>query len=314
MPIASDTAVGTVELTVRDLARSQAFYERALGLRATEVGGAGGAREADGAAVASGPREGGQGGDAGQGGEGQLALGVDGEPPLLVLTADPSAPSPPRRSTGLFHFAVLMPTRRDLAVALRRLLEARIPLDGASDHFVSEALYLHDPDDNGIEIYRDRPREDWPHIDGRLEMATLPLDLEDLFTALPPTSAKDALAPPGTRMGHVHLKVSDLDQAEDFYAGVLGFDVTVKGYLGALFVSAGGYHHHLGLNTWQSLGGSPPAAGSVGLRSFDVVLPDPGELDRILGRVDAAGLAPERTNGTATVRDPSGHVVRLTVR
>ena len=224
MPIHPKTDVGTVRLTVADLERSRDFYQRALGLRAT------------------------------QGDRAGLTLGTDDGTPLIELTGDPAAPPRPRRATGLFHLAVLLPSRRDLAIALRRLADARVRLDGASDHLVSEALYLHDPDGNGIEIYRDRPRDEWPHLNGSLEMATLPLDLDDLMTELPPASAADATVPAGTRIGHVHLQVSDLDAAEAFYAGVLGFDVTVKGYAGALFVSAGGYHHHLGLNTWQSRG------------------------------------------------------------
>jgi catechol 2,3-dioxygenase len=281
MAIHPDTNMGAVRLTVADLARSRDFYERAIGLRATE-------------------RD-----------DGTVALGVEGEAPLIELTADAAAPPRPRRSTGLFHLAVLLPSRRDLAVALRRLVGARVALDGASDHLVSEALYLHDPDGNGIEIYRDRPREDWPHVDGSLEMATLPLDLDDVITELPGSTAKDEFAPPGTRMGHVHLQVADLDESEAFYSGVLGFDVMVKGYVGALFVSAGGYHHHLGLNTWQSLGAGPPPPGAIGLRSFEVVLPDDAELERVLGRVSEAGIAYERSNGAAVLRDPSGNALRL---
>jgi catechol 2,3-dioxygenase len=284
MAIHPDANIGTVRLTVADLARSRYFYERALGLRATERDDA------------------------------SLELGVDGEPPLIELTADAAAPSPPRRVTGLFHLAVLLPSRRDLAVALRRLAEARVPLDGASDHLVSEALYLHDPDRNGIEIYRDRAREQWPHVGGSLEMATLPLDIDDILTQLPPGSAKDAFAPAGTQIGHVHLQVADLDAAEEFYSGVLGFDVTVKGYAGALFVSAGGYHHHIGLNTWQSLGAGAPPPGAIGLRSFEIALPDADELDRVLERVSKAGIDADRSDGTALLRDPSGNVVRLLAR
>ncbi|HWF50754.1 MAG TPA: VOC family protein [Solirubrobacteraceae bacterium] len=283
MPIHPDTGVGEIRLTVSDLARSREFYERALGLRATEQD------------------------------DGALALGVDGEAPLIELTGDAAAPPRPQRTTGLFHLAVLLPTRRELALAIRRLVEARIPLDGASDHLVSEALYLHDPDGNGIEIYRDRPRAEWPHAGGSLEMATLPLDLEDIITELPPASAKDAVAPAGTRMGHVHLQVSNLDEAEAFYSGVLGFDVTVKGYPGALFVSAGGYHHHIGLNTWQSLGAGAPPEGAIGLRSFEVVLPDSDELERVLARVREAGITAEPSNEGAVVRDPSGNAVYLRV-
>ena len=279
--IAPETDIGTVRLTVADLPRSRGFYERALGLRATN-------------------RE-----------DGSVALGVDGEPALIELTADAAAPPLARRATGLYHLAVLLPSRRDLAVALRRLADARVPLDGASDHLVSEALYLHDPDGNGIEIYRDRPREEWPHVDGSLEMATLPLDIDDILTELPPASAKDAVVPAGTRIGHVHLQVADLDAAEGFYSGVLGFDVMVKGYAGALFVSAGGYHHHLGLNTWQSLGAGAPPPGAIGLRSFEVALPDADELERVLERVREAGIEAERSGPAVLVRDPSGNVVRL---
>ena len=282
MTIHPETDLGTVRLTVADLAPSRDFYERALGLRASE-------------------RD-----------DGTLALGLEDGVPLIELTGDPAASPRPRRATGLFHLAVLLPSRRDLALALRRLAEARVPLDGASDHLVSEALYLHDPDGNGIEIYRDRPRDQWPHVDGSLEMATLPLDIDDVLTELPAASAE--FVPAGTRIGHVHLKVDDLDAAEAFYAGVLGFDVTVKGYAGALFVSAGGYHHHIGLNTWQSLGAGAPPPVAIGLRSFEVALPDGGELERVLERVREAGIEGDLTDGGAIVRDPSGNAVRLMAR
>ncbi|MGO9821036.1 MAG: VOC family protein, partial [Solirubrobacteraceae bacterium] len=214
---------------------------------------------------------------------------------------------------GLFHLAMLVPSRRDLAFALQRLLAARWPLDGASDHLVSEALYLSDPDGNGIEIYRDRPREEWAHVDGRLQMATLPLDLRGVAGELATADAPQLEVPAGTRIGHTHLQVSELDQTEAFYAGVLGFDVTVRGYPGALFVSAGGYHHHLGLNTWHSAGSGPPVPGSVGLRSFEVLLPDTDALEAVLARVASAGLpivaGPDRDSHI--VRDPSGNAVEL---
>jgi catechol 2,3-dioxygenase len=284
MSIASDTGIGTVRLTVSDLARSRAYYERALGLRATE-------------------RE-----------DGRLALGSPDAPDLIELTAGADASPLQRRATGLFHVAILLPSRGQLAVVLRRLAEARVPLDGASDHLVSEALYLHDPDRNGIEVYRDRPVDEWPRVDGELEMATLPLDLDDILRELPSAIAADAPVAAGTKIGHVHLQVADLASSEAFYAGVLGFDVTVRGYAGALFVSAGGYHHHIGLNTWNSLGAGPPPAGSIGLRSFEVALPDAAELERVLARVADAGIDAERTNGAAVVRDPSGNAVRLVAR
>src|ERR1035437_10595053 len=254
-----DTTVGTVQLTVSDLERSRAFCERVLGLRATELD------------------------------DGGLALGAAGGP-LVELRGDSSAPRLDRQATGLYHLAILVPTRRDLALALMRIAEARWPLDGASDHLVSEALYLSDPDGNGIEIYRDRPREQWPRANGSLAMDTLPLDRDSVLGELGGARELQPLVPPGTEIGHVHLQVSDIREAEDFYSGVVGFEVMVRGYPGALFVSAGGYHHHLGLNTWHSAGAAPPAPGAVGLRSFEITLPNPQELERLLERVRAAGV------------------------
>lgn len=277
------TALGTVRLTVSDLDRSRVFYERALGLRAQQ-------------------RD-----------DGTLALGVSGEPALIELRGDSAAPRLNRHATGLYHVAILLPSRRDLAFAIARLGEARWPLDGASDHLVSEALYLSDPDGNGIEIYRDRPREQWPRTDGRLQMSTLPLDLDGVLAELAGARELQTSAPAGTRIGHVHLQVSDLDAAEAFYHGVLGFDVTVRAYFGALFVSTGGYHHHLGLNTWHSAGAAPPARGSVGLRSFTIELPDEHELAAVLGRLKAAGIATSDEHGGVLVRDPFDIGVVLTV-
>ena len=280
--IAADTTVGTVALTVSDLERSRAFYETVLGLTAHELD------------------------------DGGLALGVADEPALVRLRGDCAAPPRHPRATGLFHLAVLTPSRRELAYALARLARSRWPLSGASDHLVSEALYLNDPDGNGIEIYRDRDRSEWrTGEDGQLAMATLRLDLESLAGELRDAPPVPDRMPAGTRIGHVHLQVSDIAAAEDFYHGVLGFDVTVRGYPGALFVSAGGYHHHIGLNTWNSAGAAPPAPGAVGLRSFDVRLPDRDELQRVLARVSAAGLAADASDGATVVRDPSGNPVAL---
>ena len=281
-PIAAATALGPVALTVTDLARSRAFYENALGLQAGELA------------------------------DGGLAMGVTGGPALVELHGDLSAPRLDRRATGLYHLAVLVPSRQDLAHALMRLAQARWPLDGASDHLVSEALYLSDPDGNGIEIYRDRLRAEWRHDGGALQMATLPLDLQGVADELRGATAGQPSAPAGTTIGHVHLQVSDLRAAEAFYHGVLGFDVVVRGYPGALFVSAGGYHHHVGLNTWHSARSGPPSPGAVGLRTFTVLLPDDAETARIMARVQAAGL-PTKTvaDGAALVRDPSGNGVVL---
>jgi catechol 2,3-dioxygenase len=284
-PVAIDprTTMGAVRLTVSDLERSRAFYERALGLRAADLD------------------------------DGTLALRAGDGRALVELLGDSSAPPLDPRATGLFHLAVLVPSRRDLAFALARLAAARWPLDGASDHLVSEALYLSDPDGNGIEIYRDRPREQWRRVDGQLQMATLPLDLNGITAELADSDMLQEQAPPGTRIGHTHLQVSELEQTEAFYADVLGFDVMVRSYPGALFVSAGGYHHHLGLNTWHSAGSGPPRPGSVGLRSFDILLPGQRELEAVLTRVSEAGLAIETVAGRCShvVRDPSGNALEL---
>jgi catechol 2,3-dioxygenase len=275
------TTVGSVRLTVSDLERSRQFYERVVGVRSID-------------------RE-----------DGSLAFGGPGGVPFLELHEDSSAPPLDHGATGLFHFAVLVPSRAELARSLRRIAEARWPLSGASDHLVSEALYLSDPDGNGIEIYRDRPREQWPEREGSLQMATLPLDLDDILRES--AESGEQPVPPDTRLGHVHLQVSELEQSERFYSGVLGFDVTVRGYPGALFVSAGGYHHHIGLNTWNSAGAGAPRPGSIGLRSFEVLLPDRSTLERTLERVRAAGIEGETVDGGMLIRDPSGNGVLLTV-
>ncbi len=275
------TEMGTVALTVHDLERSGRFYEHALGLESR------------------------------QNEDGTISLGAPGASALVELRGDPAAALLDRRATGLFHLAVLFPSRRDLAFALARLSTARWPLDGASDHLVSEALYISDPDGNGIELYRDRPREQWPRSDGELAMATLPLDLDNLLSELAEAGEPPSKAPPGTRIGHIHLQVADLDTAEQFYNGVLGFDVIVRSYPGALFVSAGGYHHHIGLNTWHSAGAAPPHPGAVGLRSFEVVVPDATELDRLRARIGAAGQEVEPAGDAIAVRDPFANRVLL---
>jgi len=270
-----DAGVGAVRIAVGDPDRARAFYEAVIGLREIEP---------------SGPA---------------VGLAADGGAPLIELVGDPGAAPRPAGTTGLFHLAILVPTRADLAGALRRVAGAGWRLSGASDHLVSEALYLSDPEGNGIEIYRDRAPEEWPRRDGMLQMATLPLDLDGLLAEAPATE-KQGMAP-ATRVGHVHLNVADLAAAEDFYCDVLGFEATVRDYAGALFVSAGGYHHHIGLNTWAGEGAPPPAPGSLGLRWFEVVLPDPAELEPIERRLAAAGAATEREGDGLHVTDPSGN-------
>jgi catechol 2,3-dioxygenase len=234
--------IGTVSLTVADLGSERPFYERVLGLRAEDKG------------------------------NGTVRLGGDGGTPVLELVADPDALERPPGTTGLFHFAVLVPDRAELARALHRVLENGWHFTGASDHLVSEALYLQDPEGNGIEIYRDRPRDEWETKGGELAMATLPLDLDAL--AADAEGSGGGPMPAGTTMGHVHLNVADIGATEDFYAGELGLDVTVRSYPGALFLSSGGYHHHVGANTWAGEGASPPPQGARGLRRFELILGD----------------------------------------
>ena len=269
--------MGVVRLGVADLERIAGFYEQVIGLDRAE-------REAS-----------------------LIRLGTSAGP-LVELTEDPEAPPRPPGTTGLFHLAILVPTRSDLAAALQRIVnEERSAFTGASDHLVSEALYLRDPEGNGIELYRDRPREEWGQRNGEIEMATLPLDVRSLVGESEPEPAMRA----GTAMGHVHLQVADLGEAGRFYCGLVGFEVTVRSYPGALFAAAGGYHHHLGLNAWAGDGAPPPPANSRGMRWFEVVVPAQEEVEAIAGRLEAAGHAVERDGGALRVSDPSHNGVLI---
>jgi catechol 2,3-dioxygenase len=236
MPLPADAHIGQVSLTVRDLERSLAFYKDVLGF--TDLG------------------------------DGRLA--PQGGRVLIELHERPDAIARPRRSAGLFHFAILVPSRAALGRSLRRLAERRWPLTGAADHLVSEALYLDDPDGLGIELYRDRPRDSWQRLeDGQLAMATDPLDLQAVHDEPGAETPWHGLEP-ATMMGHVHLHVPHLDTAEAFYCGRIGFAPMLRRYSGALFVAAGGYHHHLGLNVWAGAGAPPPPENAVGLRAFTI--------------------------------------------
>ena len=216
-----------------------------------------------------------------------------------------------RRHTGLFHYALRLPERADLARWLAHAARDGVPLVGMSDHFVSEAIYLTDPDGHGIEIYRDRPREVW---EGQVwsGMTTEPLDVPSLLGELddPATEPFDGL-PAGTDMGHVHLQVADTAEAIAFYRDVLGFELMAELFGSAAFFGAGGYHHHVGANTWQSRGSGPPPPGSAALRQATIVLPDAGERDRVAARVADAGGEPEEQSDGVLVRDPSGIALLL---
>jgi catechol 2,3-dioxygenase len=282
--IPPDTSIGKVRLRVADLDDLTTFYERVIGLEAVE-------------------RE-----------DNLTRLGAAGGEPLIELIGAPDAPAPPSFSTGLFHLAILVPDRAELARSLQRVAGAGWRLTGASDHLVSEALYLQDPEGNGIEIYHDRPREEWRRNGDELAMATLPLDLESVLGELDPSERQANGMPSGTTMGHVHLQVADIPAAERFYNRALGLDVMVRSYPGALFLAAGGYHHHLGLNTWQSQGAPPPPEGALGLDRYELVLPNAAERDSAADRLAEAGADPQRLDEGVVASDPSGNRVLLTAR
>ena len=281
--IPPDTAIGKVRLRVADIDALTTFYERVVGLGAIE-------------------RE-----------DGIARLGPENGEPLIELASAPGAQPAPAFSTGLFHLAVLVPDRHELARALQRVAATGWRLTGASDHLVSEALYLRDPEGNGIEIYRDRPRDGWGREGGELRMATLPLDLEGVLGELGNGEQPADGMPAGTRIGHVHLQVADIPAAEGFYHGALGLDVMVRSYPGALFLAAGGYHHHLGLNTWQSQGAPPPPEGALGLDRYELAFPDAASRDETAERLGETG-DPVRLDEGVLATDPSGNRVLLTAR
>ena len=282
--IPPDTSIGKVRLRVADLNDLTTFYERVIGLEAVD-----------------------RGGDV-------TRLGAAQGEPLVELVGAPDAPPAPSFSTGLFHLAILVPDRAELARSLQRVAGAGWRLTGASDHLVSEALYLQDPEGNGIEIYRDRPREEWGRNGDELRMATLPLDLESVLGELDQDERPANGMPSGTTMGHVHLQVADIPAAERFYNRVLGLDVMVRSYPGALFLAAGGYHHHIGLNTWQSQGAPPPPEGALGLDRYELVLPNEAARDSAADRLADAGADPQRLDEGVVASDPSGNRVLLAAR
>lgn len=215
--------------------------------------------------------------------------------PHFLFEVDPQAPPRPPQAPGLYHAAILLPTRAELARVLRHLVERRWPLLGASDHGVSEALYLTDPEGNGLELYVDRPRTHWPRTTtGELAMVTEPLDLRDLLHELQRDPSPWSRMPGDARIGHVHLQVSSLDRAERFYVELLGFSVTQRSYPGALFVAVDGYHHHLGLNIWNSRRAAPAPPGSRGLVRFSIIVPERPAWEATLDRLEHAQRPVER--------------------
>jgi catechol 2,3-dioxygenase len=276
--IAPGARMGPVHLRVADLGRSIAYYESALGLRVHDRSG------------------------------GQAALGTGGED-LLVLAESPGA-RPARGFTGLYHFALLLPERADLARFLAHVARNRVQLVGLSDHFVSEAIYLSDPDEHGIEVYWDRPRAVW---EGRVaeRMTTVALDVDGLLAELDEPVGFEGL-PEGTTMGHVHLRVADVPAAIAFYRDGLGFGLMAQLGRRAAFLGAGGYHHHIGANSWESAGAPPAPADTATLTRMNIVLPGAAALTATRERAERAGIELVDGDGGALLHDPSGNPLALT--
>ena len=274
--------LGAVHLTIADLKRSLNFYQNSLGFKIH--------RQA-----------------------GRIAYLGAGAEDVLVLYENPQANPIQRRQTGLYHFAILVPSRWELARVLYQFAITETPIQGASDHTVSEAIYLADPDGNGIEVYRDRPREEWTLPNGEIVMGTEALDLNGLLTELNDANiAWDGLSSE-TKIGHVHLHVDHIDTAEHFYGDVLGFDLMMRYGAMASFLAVGGYHHHLGINTWQGRGAPPPPSDSIGLRQYAIQLPDQVDLAAVMERLSEAHIPFNQTDLGLEVHDPAGNGIVLQV-
>ncbi len=271
-------ALGPVRLRVRDLERSRAFYEQVLGLRAS----------------------------AGSTAPNALVLEAGDGLPVVILESHPDA-LPHARTAGLYHVALLYPERAQLARVVQRLVATRTPIDGASDHGTHEALYLPDPDGNGLELAVDRPVDSWPNLADIEAVAPRPLDIENLLETIAGEDVADLAQPAhGVRVGHLHLHVGDLERAMAFYVDAIGFElVTVIDT--AAFMSAGGYHHHLAVNTWRGVGAPAPGDDRLGLAAWRIELPTRDEIDAVAARLDSKGVAYERA-------DDGDHAVPLRVR
>lgn len=283
LALPASTHMGMVELTVSDLSRSDEYYRQVIGMEKLD------------------------------GGRDWLRLGA-GDSPLLELHALPGARRVPH-TTGLYHFALLVPSRLELARTLRHLAEKQAQFVGFADHHVSEALYLADPDGHGIEIYRDRPRTEWLDAQGNFKLTTDPLDLDALMSELKHGEPSWQGIHPGTVMGHVHLHVADLQATKAFYLNVLGFDLMAEMW-SAAFISAGGYHHHIGMNLWAGVNIPPPPTDSLRLIAYTIQVPgsngaQDGALAHIMVRLEAVGIEYEQVQDGLQVIDPSGNTIRF---
>jgi len=274
--------IGIVKLKITNLERSLRFYQEVIGLQLLRR-------------------------------EGHLAeLTADGEKALLILEeSEQFHMLQGRNVSGLYHFAILLPDRVSLGLALRNLIKHQIPV-GQGDHLVSEALYLNDPDRNGIEIYADRPRDTWQRDEmGEYKMSTDPVDIQGLLNIS--EQAEWSGLPAGTKIGHVHFHVGDLNLARQFYTEVLGFDIVAHYGQDALFISAGGYHHHIGLNIWAGVGAPPNPEDATGLRYFTITLPDEEALQAIKDRLTQSGIAYQQESKSISLTDPFGIGMHLVV-
>lgn len=269
--------IGRVALAVADLERSVRFYTETIGLTLLERGG------------------------------GIASLGAP-DRALLELHEQPGI-SPVRRATGLYHFALLLPSRADLGDALEHFVRVRAPIGGFADHAVSEAIYLTDPDGHGIEVYRDRPRAEWAYAGGRLKMTTDPIDFDGILAA---RHGDQPVMPAGTMMGHIHLQVADIAATERFYIDLIGMEPVIRYGPSATFLAANGYHHHIGGNTWAGAGLPPAPAGAARLLWYEIQQPDAAALEAIAARLAAAGHPFERDADGLRVVDPSGIALLLT--
>ncbi len=274
---AAPMRIGKVRLKVRDLDAVSGFYRDVLGLTVT-------ARS-----------------------DRTATLGANGTP-LLVLEADPALTPGDRRQAGLFHTAILMPARADLARWLGHIAETGVRLHGASDHIVSEAIYLADPEGNGIEVYTDRPVSRWRGADGNIRMTTEPLDVQDLLAAGRGTAWTGF--PEDGSIGHVHLQVGGTDAADRFYRDVVGFDIAAD-YPGASFYGSGGYHHQLAGNIWNSRGAGQRPQGMAGLDAVEIAVRDAADIAAVAARAEGAGIEAARGDGGITLRDPWGIAIVL---
>ncbi|MCE3200622.1 VOC family protein [Paenibacillus sonchi] len=275
--------IGLVQLRVSDLERSLAFYQNVVGLKVLRQNGR------------------------------EVEMTADGQHVLLVLREIKNARVLRRNSVaGLYHFAILVPDRPSLGLVLRNLIDSGIHI-GQGDHLVSEALYIQDPDNNGIELYRDRPRDTWKHeANGNVVMTTDPVDVGGLLAASEGLSWTGL--PAGTVIGHVHFHVGDLGEAKKFYVDTLGFEQTAHYGDAAMFISAGGYHHHMGLNIWAGQGVPAAPADAAGIDYFTLLLPSVQERDLVAERVRSAGYRVDETGGIVTVTDPWNIGIQLLVK